>query len=515
MQDTYGDKKDAAPLRWGLFFIVIAVYGVLFRESFAYLASMWATEDLYSQGWLIAAVSVFFAVSAVFSREFVFGRPQWQFAPIILILSVAWALAYVTQTLLLQLFVLPVLFWFCALCCLGAPVARLWLFPAAYFFLSLPFWSILTPLLQAMTVDVTVFVVRLWGIPMHVVGNFVTIPAGRFEIVSGCSGTHQFAVAVVFTVLAARIGQKSLWQKGVLIGAGLLLTLIANWVRVSALVIVGQTSNMQSYLIQDEHVTFGWGLFVLLVVVPIVLMGRVMNQAKAQRIETVSPRTPAAAGNRLWSPIATSTIAVVAIAAGPLLASYAAMANHSDPVPLRVPRVGGGWSEPFENHTNWTPWFAGADSIVAASYEHGGDTVDVYILSYYQESQGRELINQSNTIADPRSWKFKSQRDGRSEYSTAQVLPWREIEVSSASGRSRIIRYWYDIAGRQTTRPLKAKLLQAWARLGGEPRGSLVAVAAACDSNCDRASATLDDFLSTGVKQLLDLDAVEILETSQ
>ena len=513
MQDTVADRKDVAPLRWVLFVLVIAVFGALFYDSFAYLVNMWATEDMYSQGWLIAVVSIFFAVTAVFGRGIEVGPPRWRYAPIVFALGVIWALAYLTQTVLLQLLVLPVLFWFCVLCCLGTRVARLWLFPAAYFFLALPFWSILTPILQSLTVDVTVFIVRLWGIPMHVVGNFVTIPAGRFEIVSGCSGTHQFAVAVAFTWLAAKIGHKNLLQQGIIVAGGLMLALIANWIRVATLVIVGQTSNMQSYLIQNEHVSFGWGLFVLLVVIPVILMSRTMNRPAIPKSDPV--QNPGTADRRAWQPIGTTAIVVLAIAAGPLLARSAMATGDGDPRPLALPVIAGGWSGPFENHPDWVPWFAGADSIAAASYRRDKESVDLFVLSYYNESQGRELINQSNIIADPRSWRFRSRGSGRLAQPAGRPFTWSEIEVSSASGRSRVIRYWYDIAGRQTHRPLVGKVFQAWARLGGKPRASLVAISAVCDTDCDRAMAALDDFLSVGELQLLDLDVDQTMDTNR
>jgi exosortase/archaeosortase family protein len=99
------------------------------------------------------------------------------------------------------------------------------------------------------------------GVPTYVEGNFVTIPAGVFEIAGGCSGLRymivSLAIGSLFVFLNIRDTKRAiLFLLITIIGA-----LLTNWIRITALILIGEYTNMESSLMED-HNTFGWYIYV-------------------------------------------------------------------------------------------------------------------------------------------------------------------------------------------------------------------------------------------------------------
>lgn len=135
------------------------------------------------------------------------------------------------------------------------------IFPAGYLVFIMPIWGILTTVLQKISTVVVTFLMGFSGIPTFVEGQFITIPAGAFEIADGCSGLRYFivslAISSLFTFLYIKNTKKALLFLSVAI-AGALIT---NWIRITALILIGEYTNMQSPLMED-HNTFGWYLYI-------------------------------------------------------------------------------------------------------------------------------------------------------------------------------------------------------------------------------------------------------------
>ncbi|MBA6391067.1 exosortase [Colwellia sp. BRX10-3] len=134
-------------------------------------------------------------------------------------------------------------------------------FPSLFFIFILPVWGILNSTLQAISVNAVKFLMSYTGIPTYVEGNFVTIPAGVFQIAGGCSGLRYFivslAISSIFTFLHIKSTKKALMFFSIaIVGA-----LVTNWIRITALILIGEYTDMQSSLM-DDHNTFGWYLFI-------------------------------------------------------------------------------------------------------------------------------------------------------------------------------------------------------------------------------------------------------------
>jgi exosortase/archaeosortase family protein len=126
--------------------------------------------------------------------------------------------------------------------------------------LSLPIWAVTVPVL----VDIASVVVGTWvgwfGMTAFIEGNSITLPYGRLIIADGCSGFRYFAMSIMLAMMTSILNDYR-WRGWLitLLVAGT-IGLIANWVRITILVVVAYETDMQSEMIAD-HDTMGWVVF--------------------------------------------------------------------------------------------------------------------------------------------------------------------------------------------------------------------------------------------------------------
>lgn len=135
------------------------------------------------------------------------------------------------------------------------------IFPAAYLIFIVPVWGALITVLQNISTYVVTFLMGFSGIPTYVEGQIITIPAGVFEIADGCSGLRYFIVSLAISSLFIFLYIKNTKKAILFISVAIAGALVTNWIRITALILIGEYTNMQSPLMED-HNTFGWYLYI-------------------------------------------------------------------------------------------------------------------------------------------------------------------------------------------------------------------------------------------------------------
>ncbi|MCU7940170.1 MAG: exosortase [gamma proteobacterium symbiont of Bathyaustriella thionipta] len=134
-------------------------------------------------------------------------------------------------------------------------------FPPAYFIFMYPLWGPMVNILQQLSVEAVSIIMGFTSIPVYVENQFVTIPAGLFEIAGGCSGLRYLitalAISSLYIFLYINKAKHVLLFLAFAIGGALL----TNWIRITIIIMVGHYTDMQSELIED-HNMFGWYLFI-------------------------------------------------------------------------------------------------------------------------------------------------------------------------------------------------------------------------------------------------------------
>ncbi len=134
-------------------------------------------------------------------------------------------------------------------------------FPSIFLIFIMPVWGLLTNILQEISVGVVTYFMRFTGVPTYVEGNLVTIPAGVFEIADGCSGLRYMIVSLAISSLFSFLYINNVKKALGFFTLAIFGALLTNWIRITALILIGEYTNMESSLMED-HNTFGWYLYV-------------------------------------------------------------------------------------------------------------------------------------------------------------------------------------------------------------------------------------------------------------
>ena len=217
-------------------------------------------DGTYSHAFLIPFISLYLFFELTRSGKITF-RENLSFLPVILVIlsgiflfitsNAQISLGYWLATLLLATASFIVMFNF----------SWIIIFPIAFLAFVFPFWGLLVPLLQNLSVIAVSFIMSFTGIPTFVDAQFITIPAGVFEIADGCSGLRYFIVSIAISSLFIFLYIKNIKRSILFFVVAILGALITNWIRITALIMIGEYTNMESDLMAD-HNAFGWYIYI-------------------------------------------------------------------------------------------------------------------------------------------------------------------------------------------------------------------------------------------------------------
>jgi hypothetical protein len=141
--------------------------------------------------------------------------------------------------------------------------------------------------------------------------------------------------------------------------------------------------------------------------------------------------------------------------------------------------------------SDWHPKFPGADIVEQVTYRDGaGNSIDVAAIIYRLQEQGAELVGGGNSLLNESRQILLSD-----EIVSTPAGRFRELVGEDRQRRRFLIRYRYDISGRQFVEPLKSQIWYGIRSLGGAPYSALLAYSALCNVSCDSARSLTDTFL--------------------
>jgi exosortase A len=474
-------------------FLLLLVVLVLYRDTVLYLAGIWNQWKTgeYAHGYLVLTISLYLVYR---QRRVLAGLtpcPSVTALPAIAAAALLWLAATLVDVLSLQIVALLLLVLSVIWAVLGLRITRYLLLPVLFIGFALPVWSPLAVVLQEVTTDVVFWLARLGGVPVIREGHVLILPSGQLTIEEACSGLRYLLASLTLGVLYACLNYSRLRARVIVVLVAAGAAILANILRVFIVVYIAYVSRMQHPLVSD-HLSLGWMLFGGLVFLLLVL-DLVLSRSGASEVTTDAVIAPA--GICRYGPVSRSLLFVASlllIVCAPALALWA-----RQPLPvagetrLVFPPAMQGWSGPSETRDNWMPEYHGAVAALR-SYQRDGDEVYLYIGYYPRQSQGRELINELNHIANTGVWQTEPLAERTVFVDDRPVL---ERVIISPTGRQRLVWYWYRVGGRQTTNRYIAKVLQVLGLVTGRTRASVIAVAVDIETGEDEAKRLLHEFV--------------------
>ena len=478
-----------------------AVTALLFLPTLTSYPTVWRAQP-YTNGFLIALAGIWLVWrERAALRAVVPMSPMWLPAAG---LSLLWMLAVIADIRVIAQSTLPLLLLLLTAAVFGRTAAVRLAPVAAIFLLAVPLWSILAPPLRIMTVATTRATLASVGIPAEFQGDDVLLEYGGFRIEDGCAGLNYLLSGLTIGAIYALVLLRDWRSRAAVLALSALLPILGNWVRVASLVVLGHTTRMESIFVTDSdaHLWYGWGIFLLTLLVFFPLASRVERRSRAKRrapsgppvedaVAAVGEAAPAGGAAMRWA-----LVAFAAAGLGPIAyyAIGALPARTTDTRPIEAAteawtRAAPAAARPFQ----WRPSFTGADEQDEAVWTNGDAVVVADRFAYREQSQGAELIGYDSRIA-PDSLLVMTGLVGPLR-STPRLV--NEAVVRSPDG-PLLVWYWYRVGGLETESAMRAKMLEIWAFLSRRTSAELLAVSAPCQpDSCAEAARSLLDFLGS------------------
>jgi len=292
------------------YLVVTAIAVVVFYPTWIRLAEAWLDfEPVVVHG--LATAVIFLGLLLIHPP--VHAERQIQLHPyrlagavLLIAITLIWALLELVRIDTLTYLMLPAGLITTAWALLGLSRTLTFLPYALLLSLSLPIWADISPVLVDLASAVVGTVVSWFGMTAFIEGNSITLPYGRLIIADGCSGYRYVAMSIMLAMMTSILNDYRWrgWLTTLMVAAT--IGLIANWVRITIIVVVAYQTDMQSDMISD-HDTMGWIVFAVFIL-PALYLSPVLKRKAGG-----NPTSKVSVFNK------TGVIAVVvAIALGPI-----------------------------------------------------------------------------------------------------------------------------------------------------------------------------------------------------
>lgn len=244
---------------------LIAVAAVLYWPT---TSALWHRPVFGSNALLVGALALWLLAR---TRQRVASTPVTG-APWVLLLlvpcSIAALLFWRSGIPELQLLLLPPLILLAVWTAFGTALVRVIAVPVCFLYFAAPAWDLLGPPLQSLTLWAVKWLAPTIGVPATVSGNMVLLPGNmRFEVTLACSGSGFVMEGLAVAVLLGELEQAGIGRRLRLMMSMVIVALIANWIRVLALIQIGYSTDMRHVLVSEHHVLFGYVLFVAVLII--------------------------------------------------------------------------------------------------------------------------------------------------------------------------------------------------------------------------------------------------------
>lgn len=380
--------------------------------------------------------------------------------------------------------------------CFGREVSWEIKFPLFFLLFLVPMGDSLIPHLQIITAKMSVWMLRLSGIPTFLDGILIEIPNGSFLVAEACAGIRFLITNLIIAFLFAHLAYDKIWKSVLFLLLAVGIPILANSIRAYGIMIIAYYTDME-YATGADHIIYGWGFFAV-----IMLLLLWIGNLFADRVVGDMPTTPvwrSKASARSFG-LGLAALAAVLVTAGPAYALYVLnrdYSQHSAPALADIQSFNPAWRRTDNPEAQWNPNFENASANYFQRYESDAGAVDVFTAFYTHQAPDTEVIYYANVFHDEERW-IRVQYKGIEMNTGASGLPAQTTfeEIGTFEPPRRVIVSWYWVNETATASAMKAKLAQLKTNLlGGEPAAAHIALSAVFTDDPAEGLAKIEAFL--------------------
>jgi exosortase A len=421
---------------------------VVFADTVRSLVAVWTNSNTFAHGLLVPAIVLFLAWNRRdLLKAVAFAPWPWGIALIVPVL-VVWLAGSVLNVELVTGAALFALITLSVIVILGRAAAAVLWFPLVFLWFAWPAGESLVRPLMSFTAEFVVVALRLVGIPVFHEGYLLATASGDFQVAEACSGIRFLFASVAFGALLGELQLRSPARRLALLLASVLVPIVCNGLRASAIVVIAHVSEMR-YAVGFDHFVYGWAFFGVVIAV-LLWIAHLLRDPPLPHVAD-APSVPAPSSEPALRGSIACALAIFALSAATVFARAGALSD--------VPGAGEAGGGIFGT---------GAAEVTFSVRDPGeppSDATESILISADRADIGHLTINRA------------------------------EVE----EGGTRILRWsWYVVDGEPTASATHAKVLQLRALASGRrthPR--LVEISTRSVLGADEANARLLEFLTT------------------
>jgi exosortase len=213
--------------------------GLVYLNTILWLIGSWVYNSYYSHGFIVLAVSSYFAYK-IQRREIDVemnsaGLYIISLSLLVHVIASLWNLEYISAlSLLTAIYGVIIAFY-------GSDAAKQLSFPIFFMVFAIPFPLYnLTNQLEVLSAQASVNFVRLFGIEASNIGAEIHLRTASFVVGAPCSGIRSIISLLTLAALYTYLINDRMWVKGILIALAPLLAFLANVTRISLILTIAE-----------------------------------------------------------------------------------------------------------------------------------------------------------------------------------------------------------------------------------------------------------------------------------
>lgn len=480
--------EESAARRAVLLIAVLALWLVAFLPTWRDWLHLCLSDPQYEQGPILAVLGILIAGYRLFRLPDRALAPRPMDASVLVIGALAWVVAWLAGVSAPQ----QLLVVFSGLALVGATLGRsaagAAVLPLALFLTASEGWEHAAVPLQRLTAAAVGAALPWFGVPVFVEANHVVVPAGEFVIEQGCAGVKYVMIMLAVAILSIAVRGLTVRARALLLVLAFALALVANWVRVGAVIYVGQVTHLQHPWVHD-HYTLGWIIFGVFLVPFLIVTRHLVSRGRIARPPeqtgsgagvpaAVASALPRSAATLLlimlaWTMVGTRAPDPVTSAPPPVIADGA--------VRLLV-RPGVSGERRTRDVDLWE--YDGEDAPIRIA----GATIRLPL-----RADGLAMVRAA--ILGPGKSVTVQESTGSVARTGKSVIRFAEQVVYRPDSGYRVIRWWFRVRTSTFDRSVRAKVALLSQLVVGGDHMAITMLEAACDVDCVSAKARLEGFM--------------------
>jgi len=472
-----------------------------FNSSFIKLIDIWNSSNTYGHGFLILPIVLWLINRHKHLLAQVDTNPSFLALLLVGLTSFFWFISVLSYINVIEQFALFSLFVVLTWAFFGWRIVLALKFPLAFLFLSIPIGDFLIPYLQFITADISVFMIKLLGIPVFRDGMYIQIPNGNFLVAEACSGIRFLISTITIGILYSYLNFSKLHKQILFVLLCCVVAIVGNGLRAFLMILIGHLSNMQA-AVGFDHFVYG-GVFFTLILGILFVIGYYMSDPISEVEKPTHNKDKQASQN--FPSVIFIIIALLLLFIGPALKlkyeSYInLLASQQIIEPNEQPSTSKNIITKFNN--NWIPNFPDSDAIYTSELtsEKTSNNIDVFVATYNYETDNKEIIGYRNRLFDTDFWSIKGISSNKLSTTNGNYIPYSTFIIVNMQGEQRKVRVVYKVNGILSANKIEFKLLQLMNKImmtdfGGE----VIVLSSASKHDADK---QLDTFMSQNFSEI-------------